>query len=862
MEPTTLKVALAGLLHDIGKFFDRDCLQLSWEDIDESEKQLYLPYRGGRYSHFHALYTALFFKFFRSDLPLELQQDEWGDGDSLVGMAAGHHKPSTPMQWVVAVADRVSSGWDRDTFNEQIQWATSWKDYKRTRMLPLFEQLALVPENERSENLIDARWYALQAVSPEAIFPLPASQSVPTSNEVAAAEYRELAVSFGEGLRALGHKENIELWTEHFDSLLMDHTTALPSARAGNVVPDVSLYDHSRATSALATAIYLYHAANGSLTVEAVCSYQDTKMLMIQGSFQGIQSYIFSRAGDSQRYRSKLLRGRSFSVTLMTEVAADMLCRRIGLPFLSVVLNAAGKFTLIAPNIPKTVDALNKVREEINDWLAEKTFGETRILLTSCPVTCNDLVSGQFTALWDRLGRQAEEAKFTGFDLAKYAGSVGGYLDSFHNQPGRPTICPVCGKRPALADSGAYLGEETAACALCRDHIFLGNNVVKWPRMVIQSAEKGRQRHENGLFEPLFGGYQVRFCDETDSEVNLGRNVLRCWQIASTEAPRAASRMTAKAINGYVPRYRQEDLALADFMGDDADGDEPPPVEGEPMTLNYLAASAVTIDPDGARGTEALGVLKADIDFLGALMACGLPEKRQTLSRSAALSRQVNWFFTIFLPHRLAVSDEYRKTYTVFAGGDDLFLIGPWNRMLGLAIELRQAFQKYVCGNPQIHLSAGISLHKSHTPISKIAEFSDAALESAKAAGRNRITVFDQTVSWDDFDDLMEIRRQMEDWLENDLMSRVFFYRINNFIAMAGRERRLHGATEVSMSDMACTKWRALLSYSAERNIAKRFKGEERLKMTRDITGKIALWLMRYGNDLRIPLWTILYNRR
>jgi len=174
MESTVLKVAMAALVHDIGKFIDRDCLQLDWEDIDESEKQLYLPFSNGHYSHTHALYTALFFRFYQNDLPLELQQDFWGEGDSLVNLAAGHHKPSTPMQWVITMADRVSSGWDRDTYDRHVQAATPWKNYKRTRMLPLFEQLALIPENERKKGQEGAWRYPLSAVSSASIFPQPA----------------------------------------------------------------------------------------------------------------------------------------------------------------------------------------------------------------------------------------------------------------------------------------------------------------------------------------------------------------------------------------------------------------------------------------------------------------------------------------------------------------------------------------------------------------------------------------------------------------------------------------------------------------------------------------------------------------
>jgi len=102
----------------------------------------------------------------------------------------------------------------------------------------------------------------------------------------------------------------------------------------------------------------------------------------------------------------------------------------------------------------------------------------------------------------------------------------------------------------------------------------------------------------------------------------------------------------------------------------------------------------------------------------------------------------------------------------------------------------------------------------------------------------------------------------MNTWLDDGWVSRVFLYRLNAFIVMAGRERKLIRQPEVSIDELACTKWRSLLTYAAERNVAKAFKGEERQKIVRNVTGQLTQWLTSYGSNLKIPLWTILYNRR
>ena len=53
--------------------------------------------------------------------PLSVKEVEFGDveaTDSLINAAAAHHKPDTFLQWVVATADRVASGFEREEFDQ------------------------------------------------------------------------------------------------------------------------------------------------------------------------------------------------------------------------------------------------------------------------------------------------------------------------------------------------------------------------------------------------------------------------------------------------------------------------------------------------------------------------------------------------------------------------------------------------------------------------------------------------------------------------------------------------------------------------------------------------------------------------
>jgi CRISPR-associated protein Csm1 len=50
--------------------------------------------------------------------------------------------------------------------------------------------------------------------------------------------------------------------------------------------------------------------------------YAERKFLLVQGDFFGIQNFLFAAGAETRKQAAKLLRGRSFQVSLFTEMAA------------------------------------------------------------------------------------------------------------------------------------------------------------------------------------------------------------------------------------------------------------------------------------------------------------------------------------------------------------------------------------------------------------------------------------------------------------------------------------------------------------------------------------------------------------
>ncbi|MFY9397348.1 MAG: type III-A CRISPR-associated protein Cas10/Csm1, partial [Desulfomonilia bacterium] len=600
MDDTTLKIAIAGYMHDIGKFAEFG-LNVSDEYLN-SNAGLYQPFIEGRHTHRHAVYTAAFIDHVEKLLPSVFNKANWGLEDSFINLAAGHHLPQTPMQWLIAMADRINSGWDRVQF-EDYNKAIAWKDYQKTRLLALFEGLG-------TDNHEPGACYPLKPLSPLSIFPGRKDEVEPSKAEDAGREYEALFEQFVFDLEGLKHREeDVSLWFEHFDSLMMIYTSCIPAARAGNVLPDVSLYDHSRVTSALATSLYLYHRDANTLNIEAIRDEKVEKFLLVTGDFHGIQSFIFSAGGEAGKNRSKILRGRSFAVSLFSELAADMLIRRIGLFCTSMVLNAAGKFTIIAPNTQSAKEAVRSCEEEINDWLLDISYGTLSMGFSSVQASPSDFTQGRFPALWDRLGTKAERKKLAKIPLHKM-GVISNYLEGFSKDPGKDLahrLCPFCGMRPSdpELEGDKSAGDRGSICRVCRDHIFLGKNLVRKDRnrIAITTADADI-RGDGKLREPIFGRYQVAFLGGALNEIARSGKLLKYYDIGIDRTGSLSRDITLKFINGYVPRYTDKDLEGEKCCrhGSSSEEQGPAPLElelGAPKTFEHLACMALNEDGKG-----------------------------------------------------------------------------------------------------------------------------------------------------------------------------------------------------------------------------------------------------------------------
>ncbi|MBF0307993.1 MAG: type III-A CRISPR-associated protein Cas10/Csm1 [Magnetococcales bacterium] len=825
------RVAFAALVHDLGKFAERAEMAVAKAEIDQRKKD-YCPKGSSKYTHAHAAYSALALQALKGMLPDFQSGDMFPfdtSNETLIAAAAGHHEPKTSLQRIVAIADRLASGFERSNFTEyerlQEGDAPNGVGLHRARQWPMLE--TIYPDQQ---NLKEPKQrFPLKALAPETLFPGGWNPGTP---DEAKAEYRELWDAFISKLETLSHRNRLPLWLDHFDSLFLTFTHAIPSAtvsrengRFTKIPTDVSLYDHSKAVAALAVALWRYHLENG--TVEEVFSkskwnhwdeHDVAEFLLIQGDFSGIQAFIFDSA-ESTSKAAKRLRGRSFMVSLLTELAALKVLETLELPSTSQIINAAGRFLIVAPNRETVQQKLEGVRRELDEWFLQQTFGQSGIALVTTEASRQDFHKERFAALMDRLFVDAQRRKRQRFGLCGETPPAP--IFEAVDYPNGP--CVVDGHKP-----GEILAEGKYRCRLCNDQITAGDQLVKQNLLLIGYTVP----QELPALEASYFGYRVAFARE-----EKGGDWLRVWDFALPEADGKTplwNGYARRAINAHVPRNES----------------------GELLDFETIAKTAIVPDESGnPRGVAALGILKGDVDNLGAIFRKGL--EHPTFARMAGLSRQVNAFFAIWLPWWC--SKEFPNTYTVFAGGDDFFLIGPWLEQIHLAREICKALRLYGGKNPKVHLSAGLVMTKPDLPVPALDSLAEEALQHAKNHAdktKNAITCWNRTVSWQVFEEMMQAEEELTTLTallaeEKVEMSSGYLYSLLDLCDRAESPRP---------EDQL---WRSWFVYRTWRFVVDRLPEEKREPYYKDeFVAKIGKRLLCRSGDYKIALFTHLYQRR
>lgn len=495
-------------------------------------------------------------------------------------------------------------------------------------------------------------------------------------------------------------------WSEQYiNSLLavLEATmTYIPSSTSKQEVADISLYDHVKMTAAVGSCIYQYLKEQGvgnyreTLFQETKEFYDQKAFLLYSIDLSGIQSFIYTI---HSKNALKMLRARSFYLEIMMEHIVDTLLERLSLSRANLLYSGGGHCYILLPNTLSVKEQLEEYIREINVWLRETydvaLYAAAGYAEASANNLCN-IPEKSYADLFRRVSNQISKQKASRYSATE--------IITLNHQRGQDYTreCRVCKSLESLNADGL--------CPTCE--------ALKNVSSKIMDEELGffvivNDPEENGLPLPC-GAYMI-----AESESKL-RNRMK-------EQPDTLIRVYSK--NRY---YTGLNVATKIWVGDYTQG----------QTFEELAESA-----KNAGAIRRMGVLRSDVDNMGQAFTGGFSETYNTLSRTATLSRQLSLFFKCYINQMLGkreysfTKEEGKHNATiVYSGGDDLFIVGAWNEIIEIALDIQSNFAKYTEGT--LTISAGIGMYDATYPISQIAyEVGELEEESKGMPGKNAVTL-------------------------------------------------------------------------------------------------------------------------
>jgi len=205
------------------------------------------------------------------------------------------------------------------------------------------------------------------------------------------------------------------------------------------------------------------------------------------------------------------------------------------------------------------------------------------------------------------------------------------------------------------------------------------------------------------------------------------------------------------------------------------------------------------------KGIKALGILKADVDGMGSFIKEKESKVTDSFENFDEFSKGIDSFFSLHVTDML--KQKYKNIYTVFAGGDDLFLVGAWDEVMEFAREIREKFKTYI--NNKLSISFGIAIAKPSTPISYLANHTEELLEASKEVeGKDALTIWDEHVKWDSY---LEVYVKLDiAFKDYKNIATTTIYRLLEFCSMSKKAKN---------GDIKATIWKSKLNYLFSRNM-------------------------------------------
>ena len=493
----------------------------------------------------------------------------------------------------------------------------------------------------------------------------------------------------------------------------------VPAGSDKEGLSDISFFDHAKLTAAAAVCLYHYvmenHPEDGFEWLKNSKEHQKENIfLLASGDISGVQQFIYTIPSKGAL---KSLRGRSFYLDLLLEHVSDEILEASGLFRSNLLYTGGGHFYLLLPNTEKQKAVMEDFSDKINGWFLRRHSSKLYLAFAWTPCAPAEFMGLTEAGAGDPFRRA--NGQLSKQKLCRY---TEGQLEEMFNAQSavNKTIdgyreCSIC--HTSSQELEPYNDEDDSmACPSCRRLYLLGQKMLERDAFLISSTDNG-----SGLPVPGRDGESYLYPVNV-SELDTWKNDIQRVYVKNKE---------------YVPNAKAVYLWLADYTARENNG----------RILEFEDLAMMSGGSRDENGIKRLAVLRADVDNLGAAFLAGFKGNLATLSRTGALSRRLSIFFKHYIQeisegnlkgcdkaitepfslfdHKKAIK---RNVHVVYSGGDDLFLVGAWDDIIGLAVDIHRAFHQFT--NGKLTFSAGIGFFSDTCPISEMARVTG-DLESA-----------------------------------------------------------------------------------------------------------------------------------
>jgi len=816
-------IALGSLFHDIGK------LKRRLEENPSEEKQQQQQTQNGKdnetekekdnYKYLHEKLGEEFVKDFLNELKFgedfvnrlkELCKkynllEDCNNLEPLKVILAAfhHHSPEKAGDYkffaeIYQKADIISAT-ERDEIN------TDELQTKEKRLHSTFESVEVfetVPKKEwvyRIEPL-EVREETTSQELRKLIFPLLIGEQVGKPSEVRKydkglyreiyGEYLQLFKDFREVLsETVKGVNDISKFTQKVYYLFYKYLWSVPSAtysgkKRGNHYPDISLFDHSRGVAAISTSLITGY------NIKRLKEKKEPYLILVEGDISGIQKFLFGVRNIEGV--AKRLRARSFFLALLPELIARYILENLGYnPTINTLYASAGKFELLIGFDEKLEEKLKGFQKEIEKILLEEFGGRLGFILAWEKFPLNELRNYREVVKKVQQKLANEKKRKFKLNLLNLDTLANKKIEELVRERKNTVLCPSCGWEIVEETEGG----EQEFCKWCKTFQKVGANLPKVRYIAFTRSEKPFQSKWEAYFRLSKLGTVYLLSEENFKLLPTEgkEKKLDIFKLNATDIEDNPNLIGFKFICQAVPSLTKDWENLNPLLEEEFEGQEKPK-EGDIIPFTVLQELSL--------GDKKLGYFKADVDNLGLIFMAGI--KNYSFSRIATLSRMLDLFFSLYVDRLLRdfkkelLNKEYKDreegkylscvespVYTVFSGGDDLFLIAPWNIAIKVATFIRKEFEEYTCENPSFGMSAGLGFFKGNFPIRLASDITDSFEGLAKSkieknGKKDKIALLGAVLKWSELSELENKVWELLKVVEKDkeTLSRSLLYRL------------------------------------------------------------------------------------